>query len=102
MVNNKRIVFTDNDHRHAQFLIRLQYDGLTQSDFFRKVITGYINNDNDLLSFIDRVKDQSQRRRSKSKKLMQTGKDKKRSLGLEDQELIDDLFDLIAEEHPDL
>ena len=100
--NNKRIVFTDNVHRHAKFLIRLQYDGLTQSDFFRKIITGYLDNDGDIVNFIDGVKGQSQRRRSKSKKLIQQGIQKKKSLGLNDQELIDDLFDLIAEEHPDL
>jgi hypothetical protein len=33
----KRIIFTDNDHRQAQLLIRLKQDALTQSAFFRHI-----------------------------------------------------------------
>ena len=39
---NKRIVFTENDHRHAQLVLKLKHDGMRQSDFFRSIITGYI------------------------------------------------------------
>ena len=40
----KRIVFTDNDHRHANLILKLKHDGLTQSAFFRHLITAYIEN----------------------------------------------------------
>ena len=33
--NNKRIIFTDTDHRHAQLILKLKTDGLTQAKFFR-------------------------------------------------------------------
>ena len=42
---NKRIVFTDNDHIHAQLINRLRYDGLTMSDFFRLLVRAYIDGD---------------------------------------------------------
>ena len=48
----KRVVFTENDHRHAQLTIRLKHDNLRQSDFFRSMITGYLNNDDRILSYI--------------------------------------------------
>jgi hypothetical protein len=99
---NKRIVFTDNDHRHAQLINRLRYDGITQSDFFRLLVRAYIDGDSRILEFIDENKKQSIKRKSKSKKLREEGIKRMQELALEDKEMIDDIFDLIAEEHPDL
>ena len=36
---NKKIVFAENDHRHAQLILRLRHDDLKQSHFFRALIT---------------------------------------------------------------
>jgi len=99
---NKRIVFTDNDHRHAQLVTRLRYDGLVQSDFFRSIVTGYIQGDERIAEFVDDIKQQSEKRKRKSKKLRTEGKNNIHALGLNDEQLIDDIFDIIAEEHPDL
>ena len=57
--NDKRIVFTDTDHRHAQLLVRLRTDGLKQAQFFRSLITGYIDQDERIVSFFDDIKEQS-------------------------------------------
>jgi len=99
---NKRIVFKENDHRHAKLVNRLRFDGLTQSDFFRHIITGYIDGDERIVEFVDGIKQQSEKRKTKSKKLRTKGKDSVRAMGLDDQQLIDDIFDTIAEEYPDL
>ena len=72
--NDKRIVFTDTDHRHAQLHIRLRTDGMKQSQFFRSLITGYINQDERLVSFFDDIKDQSIERKTKTNKLRKKGK----------------------------
>jgi len=98
---NKRIVFTDTDHQHAQLLIRLRHDGLRQADFFRNIISGYVSGDERIQEFVDEIKGQSQRRKLKSKKLAATGTVTARDLGLNDGE-IENIFDLLAEEHPDL
>jgi hypothetical protein len=97
----KRVVFTENDHRHAQLTIRLKHDNLRQSDFFRSMITGYLNNDDRILSYIDDVKPQSKTRKQKSKKLIEQGKEKLQNFGLSEGE-ISNLFDIIEEGHPDL
>lgn len=97
----KRIVFTDNDHRHAQFLVRLRYDGLRQSQLFRHVITGYIEQDERLMNFVDDIKKDSKIKKAKSKKLKDAGKELLNSTGFSDDQ-IEDIFDLIAEEHPEL
>tara|TARA_B100000900_G_C20576174_1_gene715413 strand:- start:776 stop:1105 length:330 start_codon:yes stop_codon:yes gene_type:complete len=98
---DKRIVFTDTDHRHAQLLVRLRTDGMKQSQFFRSLITGYIEQDERLVSFFDDIKDQSLKKKSKSNKLRATGIDLMNSTGFSDEQ-IEDIFDLIAEEHPEL
>ena len=97
----KRIVFTDDDHRHAQLLTRLRYDGLTQSQFFRLIVGGYIDGDVRIQDFVDEHRSQSIKRKSLSKKLKNKGKTTSTELGL-DKNSIEDIFDLIAEEYPDL
>ena len=97
----KRIVFTDNDHRHAQLLNRLRYDGLTQAQFFRSIVGAYIDGDIRIQEFVDEIKNQSSKRKKLSKRLKTTGNDMVTNFGLDDKS-IEDIFDLIAEEHPDL
>ena len=98
---SKRIVFTETDHHHAQLLVRLQYDGLKQSQFFREFVRGYIEGDENIQRFIDDVKPQSAKKKTKSQKHRQQGKRDAAQLRLNEDQ-IEDIFDLIAEEHPDL
>jgi hypothetical protein len=97
----KRVVFTENDHRHAKLLLRLQHDGLTQAAFFRHLITAYIEGDQRIVEYIDDVKDQSKVRKAKTKRLRDQGKQFVTDTGFSEQQVVD-LFDIIAEEHPEL
>lgn len=97
----KRIVFTENDHRHAQLVLKLKHDGMKQSQFFRSIITAYLSGDERIQSYIDEVSSLSKERKTKSKKLRASGEQKARDFGFTDGE-IDNLFDLIEEEHPEL
>ena len=58
---NKRIVFTENEDRHAKLILKLKHDGFKQSKFFRAIITGYIEDDPVLQQYVDSVKEQSQK-----------------------------------------
>ena len=98
---NKRIVFTENDNRHAQFMMKLREVGITQSKFFRLIITGFIEGDTRLFNFISENSGQSKTKVQKIKKLRDKGKKLMEDLAFDDTE-IDNIFDLIAEEHPDL
>ena len=98
---NKKIVFTENDHRHAKLVIRLKHDDMKQSEFFRSLITGYLNQDERIMSFIYDKNTQSIKKKSKSKKLRLKGKEILSDSGFSNDQ-IEDIFDLIAEEHPDL
>jgi hypothetical protein len=97
----KRIVFTESDHRHAQLVLKLKYAGLKQSDFFRGIISAYLAGDDRIESYVNEISKLSKERKAKSKKLSNTGQQTIRDFGFTDGE-IENIFDLIEEEHPEL
>ena len=97
----KRIVFTDTDHRHAQLVLKLKNDNLNQSDFFRILLTGYINDDERIREYVEQHGTISKKRNSKRKQLRDAGNQVSIDLGLSEED-VDDLFDIIAREHPEL
>ena len=97
----KKIVFTENDHRQAKLVTKLRQDGLTQSKFFRHMVTAYLDEDERIVSYVDEIKPQSKSRKTKTKRLRDQGNQAISDLGLSEQQVVD-IFDLIAKEHPDL
>ena len=98
---NKAIVFTTNDKKQAEFLVRLHYDGFTQSNFFRLVLNAYMESDSELMPFIDKIKPMAKERKRKSKKLRETGEQLVRDFALNAGE-IENIFDILEQEFPDL
>jgi len=102
---NKRVVFRENDQVHAKLRIRLHYDGIKQSDFFRGCIEAYLNQEEEFEDFIETLKlrksSQSKNKQAKSKKLKEKGKELSSKLALNSSE-IENIFDMIEEEHEGL
>ena len=102
---NKKIVFDDSDTRHAKLKIRLQHDGLSQAEFFRAFVTGYIEKDRLLIDFIKKYKEDNKSQSKKTIKMIDSDLKKGDSLlnqyGIGDGEL-EDIFDLIENDHPNL
>jgi len=101
----KRIIFNDTDVRHAQLKIRLERDGLTQAEFFRAYITAYLEKDEEIIDFIKSYKERKGIQTKRSRKVIEKEDRDQNNLmskfGIKDEEL-ENIFDLIAEEHPDL
>jgi len=101
----KRIVFEDTDKRHADLKIRLDYDGISQALFFRSLITGYLEKNEHMIKFIEEVQERnnihSQQKRIKSAELIENGKQTIKNFGLDEEE-VEDIFDLLEKEHPEL
>ena len=97
----KRIIFMDNDHRHAKMTVRLKHDKMTMAAFFRHLMTGYIEADERIMSYLDDVRPISQKHKKKSKQLRDKGQATLKDFGLSDGE-VENIFDLIEEEHPEL
>ena len=102
---NKRVVFNDNDKRYAELKIRLHYDGLRQGEFFRGFVMGYLQQDPDVMRFVEKMKETIQRySKSKRQKIEKENKrqkeiTKKFSLNKND---VESIFDLIEEEYTEL
>ena len=65
--NKKKVVFSDTDTRHAQLKVRLQYDGISQAEFFRSFITGYLEKDKSIMEYIQRYKEHNKKMIEKTK-----------------------------------
>jgi len=102
---SKKIVFDDTDTRHAKLKIRLQHDGLSQAEFFRAFVTGYIEMDRLLIDFIKQYKEKNKKQSKKAIKMIDKDLKKGDSLmhqyGIGEGEL-EDIFDLIENDHPNL
>jgi hypothetical protein len=101
----KRLVFDDTDYRHAQLKVRLDYDGLTQAEFFRSFITGYLQKDPFVMKYISAYKEDKRIQSKRNIKIIMKDHEAAETLmsqfGIEQDEL-EDIFDMIAKEHPDL
>ena len=97
----KTITFVDDDKRHADLRIRLRHDGITQIQFFQRMITGYLNNDERIVDFLTEYKyelaRQGKRRISKTRKGIHEGEELFGVFSLSSEEK-QELFDMIAEE----
>ena len=101
----KQLCFTCPNKSHADLKIRLAYDGLSQGALFRALMLGYVQQDENIMNFIDNFKEkygvQRERYIKKSKRLRSKGVQATKDFALDPEEL-EDIFDLIAQEHPDL
>ena len=103
--NEKRISFMDNDKRNAEMIVRLKHDGITKTKFFRAILTAYLERDAFIVDFINSLKEEKNlQSKSKSKKIKQLekeGKNTKTKFGLNEGD-IENIFDMLEKEHPDL
>ena len=96
--NKKKIVFFDTDERHKELKIILDRYGLTQSKLFRYLVTCMLEENQISKDIIRMIDDNSNKKSRKRSKRVQAIEEKAQ----QKQEEIDDIFDLIAREHPDL
>ena len=101
----KKVQFVDTDVRHAQLKIKLERESISQAEFFRACLTGMIDEDPDFIKYVRKYKDNKNIGRKRDAKIIKkedkASDDLMQRFGIKDTEL-DNIFDLIAEEHPDL
>ena len=101
----KKFVFYDTDHQYAKLRIKLHHDNIKQGEFFRALVSGYIEDNIDITKFIENFK---QKERLQSKNQMKKIKKEKvkeqqiqKNFALRPDE-IEDIFDILVEECPEL
>tara|TARA_Y100000296_G_C4939838_1_gene140876 strand:- start:1 stop:324 length:324 start_codon:yes stop_codon:yes gene_type:complete len=101
----KKIVFFEDDKKHADMKIRLKYDGLTQQRFFESIVDAYVCDDVDIISFVDKLKERdkihSKKKRKDTVKLRKASKETKQKFALE-QDDIESIFDIIEKENTEI
>ena len=101
----KRVIFDDTDTRHAQLKVRLEYDGLSQAEFFRSFITGYLEKDKSIMEYIRKYKEDTNKMSKRNMKYQikdsKIADDLLGQFGIGEEEL-ENIFDVIAKNNPDL
>ena len=99
----KKVVFYDSDKRYADLKIRLSHDGLSQSRFFRGILTGYLSQDPDILNFVDKLKSsqttkaEDKKRNKETRQLINNGKEAVGKILLSEDD-IENIFDILENE----
>lgn len=107
--DRKRIIVYDTVERHVQFKICLREYGLTQTKLFRQIITSFLEGDEFSKQAVRLMDEKSPKKSQKRTKRVQKREEKAKKtqaeieekFNLENEEL-EDIFDMIAREHPDL
>jgi len=103
--DRKKMMFWESPKRQANLKIRLELDGFTQSHFFRAIITGYLEKDENILKYIDEYKEKNRSQGAAKRRIINRNLDNARKIENEfalNENEIEDIFDIIAEEFPEL
>ena len=98
--NKKQICFESTDKLHADLKIRLHYDEIKIKEFFNKMVKAYINKDENITAFIEKLKEQksiSKTKRQKVKLMNKKEKETIKKFALDKNE-IENIFDILEKE----
>ena len=104
---DKQILLLEKEKRHADLKIKLKHYGITQSDFIRGCISGLINDDEQFFQFFFKLLEEksyikSSKNRKKNEEMIMKGLNTvEEDFVLKDSE-IENIFDIIEKDHPDL
>ena len=106
MTAHSKLTFYLDSQLHENLKVRLYYDQIkTQSEFFRYCVESYLGQDALFMEFLDDYKInkqvQSKARTYKSRALRKAGNRLLQDLALTEEE-VENIFDIIEEEIPDL
>ena len=101
----KKVIFSIPENDKAKFKVQLQYDSLTQTQFFRGIMAAYLIKEQNFMNFVDGLKKelavQSQAQRLKTERGLKESRTISKKFALDDGE-VENIFDILAKEHPDL
>ena len=101
MSDRKKIMFYETPERQIEFRIRCEFEGITQSQFLRYMVSGCIEKDPLLQKYLNncKIKDGSQGEKNSSKRqsIQKIEIENTKKFGLNKEE-IEDIFDIIEVE----
>ncbi|HHZ94730.1 MAG TPA: hypothetical protein EYN67_04025 [Flavobacteriales bacterium] len=102
---NKKVVYAENDKVHADLRLRLHYDGISQSDFFRGCVRAYLGEEGAFMTFLGALKERRTKLSSRVRKIATmdeaSAKKQQEQFGLAAAD-VEDIFDILEKEHENL
>ena len=99
--DRKKIMFYDSEDRQIKLKVRCNFDGITQSQFFRMMVTGYIEGEDLIVDYMNKCKEkyhiQGIQKRTKIQQIQKKKNIKDKKFSLKDGE-IEKIFDTIEQE----
>ena len=92
------LYYDSTDSVYVKFIMKLEYEKLTKTEFFRAIVNGFIEEDEKINSFIENYKERKEIDSKRSRKMI--AKERKESeeidrrFGLSSED-IENIFDLI-------
>ena len=100
----KKICFESTDKLHANLKICLHHDDIKIREFFNEMVKGYVEKNENIMAFIEEIKEKkaiSKNRRAKTKRARLKEKNVIKQFGLDEND-IENIFDIIEKERPEL
>jgi glycerol-3-phosphate responsive antiterminator len=100
----KQICFESTAKLHADLKICLHHDEIKIKDFFNEIVSSYVSKDKNVAAFIETLKEkkgisQTRQKKLKEGRIKQEGITRQFALNKND---IENIFDILEKEHPDL
>lgn len=101
---DKQLIFTIDEDTHAKFKIALFYDRMGQSAFIKHIIAAYMDGNKHIRAFIDELVEKQNIGKNKLKNRKKDAVEEERTINdyALNEDDIEDIFDIIERENPDL
>jgi len=97
----KKVYYWEDSDKQISFLSRLRLDGFNQSQFHRAMVDGYLNDDVDLLAYLEKYKEkhtvQGKVKRALVRRMKREAQETIKQFSLNDEE-VESIFDVIERE----
>jgi len=101
----KRVYFYDDKDTHIRFRASLEKHNMTMSEFFRACCKAVIDDEEEMLDFLESYKLKSDKHSKRNVKILKKDIEKSddilSDLGIGEDD-IESLFDFISEQHPEI
>jgi hypothetical protein len=99
------LYYDSTDSAYVKLIMKLEYEKLTKTEFFRAVASGFVNDDKNMTAFIEEYKENKQVDNKRSRRMIKREREKARDIdrkfGLTTED-IENIFDLIGSEDIDV
>ena len=100
--HESRLVFIIEKSLHDKFRVRAAEDKLSQKAFIAATLQGYVDDDPNIIEFVQKLTGLASKNIKKQKRSLKTAEEVMKRFTPFDSDELDNIFDVIARENPDI